>query len=56
MFWLETWTGLKSLVRIPTVTEEMKAQGASLYGKPCKDINTLWENRLLQLGCIKQEG
>lgn len=42
MFWLQTWTELKSLVRIPTVTEEMKAQGACLYGKPHKDINALW--------------
>lgn len=45
MFWLQTWTELKSLVRIPTVTEEMKAQGASLYGKPYKDVSALWEKR-----------
>lgn len=36
MLWLEPWPELKSLVRIPTVTEEMKAQGASLYGEPMK--------------------
>ena len=32
MLWLELRPKLKSLVRIPTVTEEMKAQGGSLYG------------------------
>lgn len=53
---VRTWTELKSLVRIPTVTEEMKAQGASLYGKLCKDINALWEKSSVSAGLHKTRG
>lgn len=44
------------MVRIPTVTEEMKAQGASLSGKPRKDMTALWEKWSVSAGLHKTRG
>lgn len=46
MLWLEPRPELRPLVRIPTVTEEMKAQGAS-------DLN--WGKQKFQLDCVKTD-